>query len=139
MSRDDDDQKPTQADIRKLLNSIPTYHQRRVGRIFRGTTWTGGRGAACRVCWEGPLMANGTIPPVIDTMGRRTERRRAVYRLRYGFVARAERIVAVCGSDRCLDHRHMRVIPLPKPPKPPRPSRAKVPAIVPAVPAATTA
>ena len=138
MSRDDDPE-PTAADIRKLLNSTPTYRQQRVGRIFQGATRTYSRGDACRMVWEGPLMADGTIPPVPGMMGRRTERRRAVYRLKYGFVARAERIVAVCGNDRCLDHRHLHAIPLPKPPKPPRPSRAKVPPTVPATNPTTTA
>ena len=139
MSRDDDDREPTAADIRKLLNSTPSYHQQRVASIFRGATWTGGRGDTCRMVWEGPLMADGTIPPIPGMMGRKTERRRAVYRLKYGFVARAERIVAVCGNDRCLDHRHLRVLPLPKPPKPPRPSCAKVLATVPAANPAATA
>ena len=137
----DDDREPTQAEIRKYLKSFPTYQQQRTGRIFKGATRTYGGGAACRMVWEGPLKADGTIPPVVDTMGRKMERRRAVYRLKYGFVAKAERVVAACGSDRCLDHRHLHIIPPAKPPKPPkapRPSRAKAaassPSIIPASP-----
>jgi len=121
----DDDDRPTAAEIRKLMNSVPSYRQQRVGRIFHGATRTRDRGDACRMVWEGPLLADGTIPPIPGMMGRKTERRRAIYRLKFGFVARAERIVATCGSDRCLDARHLRVIPVLKPPKPPRPSRAK--------------
>lgn len=122
----DDDREPTAAEIRKLMNSGPSYRQQRVGRIFQGATRTPGRGDACRMVWEGPLLADGTIPPIPGMMGRKTERRRAVYRFKYGFVAKAERIVAVCGSDRCLDHRHLRIVPVLKPPKAPRPSRANV-------------
>ena len=133
----DDDREPTEADIRKHLNSFPTYQQRRVGRIFRGATRIYGGGKACRMVWEGPLTAAGTIPPVIDTMGRRTERRRAVYRLKYGFLARAERVVAVCGSDRCLDCRHLHIIPPPKPLKASRPSRAKATTAAPGADTAT--
>lgn len=121
----DNDRELTQVEIRKLLKSAPSYRQQRISRIFHGATRTYGGGDACRVVWEGPLRADGTIPPVLDMMGRRTERRRAVYRLNYGFVAKAERVVATCGNDRCLDARHLRVIPLLKPPKPRRPSRPK--------------
>jgi len=140
---DDEDREPTAAEIRKLLNSVPSYSQQRAGRIFKGATRTYDRGEACRMIWEGPLMPDGTIPPIPGMMGRKTERRRAIYRLKHGFVARADRIVAVCGSDRCLDHRHLRVIPVlkpPKPPKPPRPSRAKAAALATTAPdTATTA
>jgi hypothetical protein len=129
MSADDDDREPTQAEIRKLMNSVPSYRQQRASRIFQGTTRTYDRGDACRIVWNGPLLADGTIPPIPGMMGRKTERRRAIYRLKFGFVARAERVVATCGSDRCLDARHLRVIPVLKQPKPPRPSRAKVAAI----------
>ena len=121
----DDDREPTQAEIRKYLKSFPTYQQQRTGRIFKGATRTYGGGGACRMVWEGPLKTDGTILPVVDTMGRKMERRRAVYRLKYGFVAKAERIVAVCGSDRCLDHRHLHIIPPAKLPTASRPSRAK--------------
>ena len=127
----DDDREPTQAEIRKYLKSFPTYQQQRTGRIFKGATRTYGGGAACRMVWTEPLKADGTIPPVVDTMGRKMERRRAVYRLKYGFVAKAERIVAVCGSERCLDCRHLHILPPAKPPKPPRPSRAKAAAAAP--------
>ena len=64
------------------------------------------------------MTAGGTQPPIPGMMGRRTDRQKAVYRHEVRTrLLKADRVVTVCGNPRCLDHRHMHIIPAPKPPK----------------------
>lgn len=102
-----------------------SYAQRKAERAFRGCPRVYGPPNACRNTWTGPMPEDGSPMMIVEGRYRR-ERQRAVYELKHGLTRPTDRIVATCGSDRCADVRHLRVIPAPKPPKAPRPSRARV-------------
>lgn len=87
--------------------------QAQVNRVFVGSRIP--RNGSCRVEWGGPMPANG---PLMMGEGRnRKERQRAAYGLAFGRLKRTDRVVAVCGNPRCLDRRHLHVVPAPVQPK----------------------
>ena len=115
-----------------------TPAQRRASALFADSRHNYGSGAGCRIEYAGPLPSNGG-PSRVSISGIRWEdRQRLAYRhLNKVRLKKGDRIVAVCGSLRCLDKRHLHCIPAPVPPKPPKPSPTP-PADAPAEPAAVS-
>ncbi len=79
--------------------------------IFRGTERVFGAGpAGCRIVWPGPMPASGK-PLMVGQGKARRNHQRAAYSLRWGRTLKSDRVVALCENPRCLDHRHLRIIP----------------------------
>ena len=120
-----------------IPRSLTPAH-RRASILFAGSQRNYGSGAGCRIEYAGPMPANGG-PSRVSISGIRWEdRQRLAYRhLHKVRLKKGDRIVAVCGSLRCLDKRHLHCIPAPVPPKPPKAPRTP-PADAPAAPAAVS-
>lgn len=86
--------------------------QRRASVLFPGTGPSAD--GMCRFEYKGKLTARGTIPKVSLSGIRWEDRQRLAYR--HGLKVRlkvTDRVVAVCGNPRCLDRRHLHVVPYP--------------------------
>lgn len=100
-----------------------TPSQRRASILFADSRRNYGSGEGCRIEYAGQMPANGG-PSRISLSGIRWEdRQRATYRhFNKVRLKKSDRVVAVCGNPRCLDKRHLFVIPAVVPPKQPKPS-----------------
>lgn len=111
----------------KVVRRSPSQTQLR--RVFANSRRPTDR--ACKIEFAGLMPESG--PMMIVGPRYRRERQLACYELAFGRTRPGDQVVAVCGNPRCLDKRHLHVVPVLKPPKPPRATRARA-AGVPATP-----